>query len=388
MAIPWIRRGARRFLGVLAGIRGVASRLPPARVRRILIVRLDQIGDGILTLPLVAGLRRAFPDARIDWVVRPPLVPLLSPGTDRNVRIVPFDVPWWSGSACGPEAYAATFARFAARIRTARYDIAIAPRPADWRDALCLVLARARWRAGFDCAGLGFAMSAPLREIPAVHIAEENAQALALVGAGGEGLPGIVLAVGDRARRRARSILGDGGVDGPYAVFSPGAGYPSKLWPIDRFAAVGRTLRDERDLSIAVVGSGSERARIGEVAASIGRAAVDLAGRLDVGELAAAIDGATLFIGCDSGPAHIAGALGTPSVVVFSGTNHAWRWRPIGPAVRVIEAYVPCKPCCRKVCPLTRHLCMEAIEAGEVLDAARELVRAARVPEPVGAAGR
>jgi len=387
MAVRWIRRGARRFIGILAGMRGDAIRTPPSDVRRILILRLDQIGDGILTLPLVAGLRRAFRAARIDWVVRPPLIPILAPSVDRNVRVLPFDVPWWSGSACGPRAYAAAFVRFAARIRTTRYDIAIAPRPADWRDALCLVLARARWRAGYDRAGLGFAMSAILREKPGIHIAEENAQALALAGAG-EGIPDIALGVSDCARRRVRKLLGEAGIDGPYAVIAPGAGYPSKLWPADRFAAICRALRDERDLAIVVVGAAAERETTGAIARSVGPPSVDLAGRIDVGELAAAIDGTALFIGCDSGPAHIAGALGRPSIVLFSGTNHQWRWRPIGPAVRVIEARVPCKPCCRKTCPLTRHLCMEAIEVDEVLDAAQELVGAARVPVPVGDGGR
>lgn len=382
--MPSIRKAVRRILDALGGLRP-GSNPPPRRVRRILIVRLDQIGDAILTLPLVAGLRRAYPDATIDWVVRPPVDSLLVPAMEPAVRVLPFPVSWDAEENRGARAYLTTFLEFWLRFGRRRYDLAIGPKSGDWRETLCLILTRARWRAAHDCAGLGFALSARLRPMPRGHVAEENAQALDILGIERR-MHDVAFRVTDEARRRMRARLRRVHVEEPYAVIVPGSRCPSRIWPTDRFALVGRGLAERAGLAIVVTGSPPERPMTAELARAIGPSAVDLGGRFALGDLPALLTGASIFVGCDSGPGHIAGVLDRPVVVPASGNNESRRWHPLGSHVRVIEKEAPCKPCHLLVCPVPGHPCMTSIEAHEVLEEALALLD--EVGSPVAVSDR
>ena len=96
---------------------------------------------------------------------------------------------------------------------------------------------------------------------------------------------------------------------------------------------------------------------------------IDWTGDLDVLELAALIERADVFVGADSGPAHLAAAVGRPSVVLFSGTNNAGQWRPQGLQVTVLKNEVACSPCHRETCPLVDHPCLEGLFPAAVMHA-------------------
>jgi ADP-heptose:LPS heptosyltransferase len=91
-------------------------------------------------------------------------------------------------------------------------------------------------------------------------------------------------------------------------------------------------------------------------------------------QVAALFREADLFVGCDSGPAHLAAAARVPSVVLFSGTNNSECWRPVGPFVRVLRHPVPCAPCHQRCCPIAGHPCMSGISVPQVLQAARDMI--------------
>ncbi len=99
---------------------------------------------------------------------------------------------------------------------------------------------------------------------------------------------------------------------------------------------------------------------------------IDWTGQLGVGELAAVLEQSDLFVGADSGPAHLAAAVGTPAVVLFSGTNDPKQWRPWGTGVTVVRREVRCSPCHRERCPLKDHPCMRGLEVEEVAQAVEE----------------
>jgi heptosyltransferase-2 len=110
---------------------------------------------------------------------------------------------------------------------------------------------------------------------------------------------------------------------------------------------------------------------------------VDLVGELSTAELVAVIEQADLFVGADSGPAHIAGAVGTPTVVLFSGTNRARQWRPAGRDVRVLKHPTECSPCHRHECPLADHPCMRGISAQQVIEVVEEFLAGDESPAAV-----
>jgi ADP-heptose:LPS heptosyltransferase len=106
---------------------------------------------------------------------------------------------------------------------------------------------------------------------------------------------------------------------------------------------------------------------------------IDWTGQLSVGELAAVIGQSDLFVGGDSGPAHVAAAMGTPAVVLFSGTNDPRQWRPWGAGVTVVRREVRCSPCHRERCPLRDHPCMKGLEVEEVARAVQQAAGVAGV---------
>jgi ADP-heptose:LPS heptosyltransferase len=111
---------------------------------------------------------------------------------------------------------------------------------------------------------------------------------------------------------------------------------------------------------------------------------IDWTGQLGVGELAAVIEQSDVFVGADSGPAHLAAAVGTPAVVLFSGTNDPRQWQPWGSGVTVVRRVVRCSPCHRERCPLKDHPCMNGLEVAEVARAVEEAARAAGVSRHPG----
>jgi ADP-heptose:LPS heptosyltransferase len=165
-------------------------------------------------------------------------------------------------------------------------------------------------------------------------------------------------------RASAARLAWESGLRPPYALVHPGATSPSRRWAPERFAGVGDALR-RRGLHVGIVGTGVERplAR-GVLEAMVGRA-VDLCGRTDLGTLAALLADASILVGNDSGPAHLAAALGTPSVTLFlSGDPVRWAYR--SPRHRVARVQVECNPCPHLRCPID-HRCASRLEVAEVV---------------------
>jgi heptosyltransferase-2 len=171
----------------------------------------------------------------------------------------------------------------------------------------------------------------------------------------------------DRLLRRA----GIGG--GPLAVIVPGsANERAKRWPAERFGALCGALTREFQHPCAILGSRGERelgATVREHAGT-GPAVVDLTGRTDLGTLIGVLARATLFVGNDSGPAHLAAALGRPGVTLFGPTS-AGHSGPVGPRMRTLHRPLPCSPCFEPQCPLGHHDCLRGLPVDEVVAAAR-----------------
>ena len=325
-----------------------------------LIIRLGSLGDVIHAVPTAAALRRRYPQARIDWLVDPRYVELLDLVECLDARI-PFD-PRGLARVGGSER--ATLGV----LRRARYD-AVLDLQGLLKSAVLARLAGARRTIGFPRAHLREpAARFFYTETPdpgaARHVIDKN---LALLEA---------LDVSDRAVRfpvaipQAAPAAGAGARTGAgdYAIVNPGAAWPNKRWPPDRFGAVAAALRAEFGLRSIVLWGPGERALADAVVAAAGGAA-EASAPTRIADLVAIARAARLMISGDTGPVHIAGAVGTPVVALFGPTvperNGPWSPRDVVVS-RVAQCACLYERRCRRGDP-----CINEIGVEEVLVAAR-----------------
>jgi heptosyltransferase-2 len=162
---------------------------------------------------------------------------------------------------------------------------------------------------------------------------------------------------------------------GHYAVLAPAVRYgPAKQWPSNYFHDLAQKIIEELRLQVVVVaGAGPEEAQVAAVV-SEGHSVLNLAGRTDLLGLSALLQEAALFVGNDSGPAHLAAALGTPALTIFGSTNPGWT-APLGERARIVGPHpVPCTPCYRKLCPIGLP-CLKELTVEMVWETVLELRR-------------
>ncbi len=365
---PWKRAAA-------AALDRAGSLLPrprprPAdwgRVRRVAVLRTDHLGDLLLLLPFLARLRRALPGARIDLWTGPWGAELAAcfPDVDA-VRVA--QAPWFRrpGPGRGTLAGVVSLARDLAR---GGYDAAFDPK-GDFRHILALTLARVPVRVGFGRTGGGFLLTTRGAWDPDRH---ESAQSLALADAA------LVpeapaarprLAFPEAAQREAEGLARELGVGPDTALVQVGCGAPARLWPTEHWVR----LLEGLGRPVCLLGSSGERDALEDLGRRLRRRPGLAAGRLGLGGLGAFMARAGLFIGVDSGPAHLAAALGLPTLSLFSGTNRAAQWAPQGARVAVLAADPPpCSPCGLGECPYG-NACMRALDPDAALAAARKLL--------------
>jgi heptosyltransferase-1 len=141
----------------------------------------------------------------------------------------------------------------------------------------------------------------------------------------------------------------------PQAVLHPGARWSTKLWPTDHWARLAEWLVRDKGFQVVITGSPGDRDLTAEIVAQAGVPLINLAGRTSLVELAALLQQARLAVTTDTGPMHLAAALGTPVVALF-GPTAPWRTGPFGEGHEVVRLALPCSPCFRRQCPEPRCL--------------------------------
>ena len=361
--------------------------LDPARMRRVLVMRLDNVGDVVLLTPALRALRAALPVASITLLASPAgaqLAPLL-PWVDdvRAVRALWQDT---SGSLPFDPAREQSFVDDLARER---YDAALiatsfsqSPHAAAYACYLAGVPVRAALAPDFA----GGVLSCPVA--PPSEGTHQVDRALALLA--GLGVPPagthLELRVPSATTQAVRRTLHAEGVDGPYAVVAPGASCPTRRYDPGRFAQVGAGLTCEVHLPVVVVGSAREQALADGIADAADRSgcgipAVSLAGRTGVPELAAVVAGAALVVTNNSGPLHVAEAFHRPTVALFAGTERESEFAPRHAPLRLLRRATTCAPCRAFTCPFA-HECLD-IPPDEVVTAALGVLSASRLPVPM-----
>jgi ADP-heptose:LPS heptosyltransferase len=370
-----VRRG--RFQAAVA-----APPLDPASVRRALVLRLDRMGDLLMSLPAIASLRAALPHAHLTLAVGQWCAQLARRAPVDAVVV--WSAPWVGRRAEGADSLLALSHR-AWALRGQRLDLAL-DLQGDVRAALLMALAGARARIGYANTGGGWLLTHAVPLDERVSWVEQNRMAVArAVGAPAGARPFPLLTDEDRVFASAL-LSARCGEQRPLIGLHPSGGRFVKQWDLVRWARVASGLVQTFGAKIVLTGSAADRPLTAALASALGQGAVDLAGTLDVDEMLAIVGSVDLFLSSDTGPMHMACALGTPSVSVFGPSDPA-RYFSGGSGARgsrhvVVRADLWCSPCnlirrppreCQGAEPPE---CLRLISAEEVLDRASESLRA------------
>lgn len=282
-------------------------------MRNILIVRLGSLGDLVHTLPAVAALRVAFPEASLDWVVDVRHIEFIElvPIVDRRIAL----------RTKGPGSWRQVLSRIR-ELRRTRYDMAF-----DFQGLLKSALIA---RASGARRVVGFAPS-HLRERfghrlytethdpgAAVHVVDKNLALLACIGVSETARRFPIDVPRSSVANAVRSQFGPGARR--YALLNPGGGWPNKRWAPDRFGRVASVLRSQHGLpSVVLWGPGEQSLARAVADASEGSACV--APPTAIGDLVALVSDAALFVSGDTGPLHLAAAVGTPIAGIYGPTD-------------------------------------------------------------------
>ncbi|MCX7806266.1 MAG: glycosyltransferase family 9 protein, partial [Planctomycetota bacterium] len=330
-------------------------------VSRILIVRLSAIGDGIHALPVLNALRAAYPRAFIGWAAHEALAGLLRghPQLDA-IHLVPRNLGGGLAAVLGAWRSALN------EIRAARYDTVLDLQGLTKSGLVAWGSGSGR-RIGFggkDSRELN-ALFMTERIVPsdrAVHVVDRNLEMLRALGIERPEVR-FVLGVFDEEGARMAGFLDRTGASGCAAVMSPGAGWETKRWPPARYGALAARLKSELGMTPILVWAGAgEKAMCEEAAAASGGAAT-IAPQTGLRELKELLARSRLFVGGDTGPLHLAAALGIPCVGIY-GSSDEKRNGPYGGRCRIVSSGTPCRPCWKPVCPLSgadRISCMSGV---------------------------
>lgn len=294
---------------------------------RILIVRLSAIGDVVHTLPVLDALRERFPASFLAWTVDNRAAPLLAghPALDELIVVQ----RRWMKSPLQIK----TFWR---RCRSYGFDVTIDVQGLT-KSALAAWLSGSRHRIGFagpDGREFSRRLNNDLVMPAQAHVVERNLELLSPLGISATA-PRFRLPCDPAAENRLEQALRSHGISEPFALINPSAGWPSKLWPCDRFANVARHLHRYGMPSIILWAGNEERQRAEKVVAASSSQSI-LAPATSLQELIVLCRKASIFVSSDTGPLHIAAAVGTPCVGLY-GPMPASRNGPYGEHCRAIQ---------------------------------------------------
>lgn len=337
--------------------------------RKIVIRGPNWVGDAVLAVPAIKAVRRQFPDARITLMVRPWVAGLFRPPT--------FVDEVWTHPRPGRTAWIPT----ALETRRRDFDLALLL-PNSFESAWTAFAGRVPVRIGYATDSRRWLLTHPVRRRREKVHQVDYYMALVRESFGIRELrPDIGLVATPEDRDRARRLLADNGID-PTAgilVVNPGAAFGSaKRWFEDRFADVADRLWERRHLTTVMVGSATERGIAARIRDAMSTPAAILSGDTDLETLRGVLSLASMVITNDSGPMHLAAALGVPTLAVFGSTD-AEVTGPVGPRARLVRHEVSCSPCLLRECPID-HRCMKGVTVDQVSDAALEMLAAGTAP--------
>lgn len=347
-----------------------------AGTRRVLAVRLDNLGDVLLTTPAMHAIKDSLPKSHLTLLTSPvgAQVADLNPDLD---DIIVYEAPWTDIWARMPQD-SSREQRMISLLREGGFDGAIifttfhqSALPA----AYMCYLADIPLRVAASIDGPGSLLTT--RHKHPQHLLHEVERGLDLVASIGLSTEqrDLVLRVPETAKIGMLRALGGRGVRGhrPLTVLHPGCTMPARTYPWEQFAEVADLLVERLGATVLLTGTEGERELVNRVRARMRNDAVSLAGDLAFPALCALIQHADLTITNNTGPMHLSAAVGTPVVALFALTNPPEQWGPWQVPHRLLNHDVPCRLCYSRICPYG-HECLRLVSPELVLSAATELL--------------
>lgn len=325
---------------------------------RILIVKLSSLGDILHVLPAAAAIQRGT-GATLDWAVQPEYAGLVGCFTVVD-RVIPVPRDWYR------QAPRSTVNR----LRATAYD-AVVDLQGLFKSAIVTRLARAPVRLGpsyhRECSRLFYTRVAGRRDIRRHAVIQALDSARALLPAGPA--PAVEFPVAFPA------VAVD--TPRPRVALVPASRWPTKNWPAPAFHALAARLQREAGASIHLVGGPGETGLCGEIARDLPGTTVVEAGRHTIPQTGGLLAHMDLVIANDTGPIHLAAALGTPVLALFGPTDPR-RTGPYGAGHRVLMRDLPCQPCYARTCRIGGMPCLAGLPVAQVCDAALTMLAARR----------
>lgn len=364
---------------VIRGVRDILTqnREPrtqnPNSFKRILIVRTDRIGDVILSTPVIKALRDNFPCAYIAMMVSPYAKDIVE-GNPYLDQVIIYDKD-------GKHRSWLRSMKFSQRLNKKRFDLAVILHPTN-RVHLITFLAGIPKRLGFD-KKLGFLLTDRIKHTKQSGQKHESEYSLDLVRHLGIQAQDKNLFIPIRAESEkwAKGYLKQEGIkeNDLLLAIHPGASCPSKIWPTERFAEAADRLIEKYGFRALIVSGPKDINLAKGLIKHMHHRAIDLSGKTSVSQLASLLKRSSLFISNDSGPVHIATALGVPVISIFGRSQSGLspkRWGPIGEKDKIIHKEVGCIECLAHNCR-REFACLKAITVDDVMVAADSIMKGA-----------
>lgn len=339
-------------------------------MKNILIIKLSAIGDVIHALPVAQAIKDTYPDAHLTWVVEPPAYELLTavPAIDEIILFRKKEFKTWRG-------FWQNFSPLRHRLKSRHYDVSLDLQGL-FKSAAIAKVAGAETRLGTcNMRELSNRISRPVVGANARgHIVERYMDTARAIGCQVEpGAATFPLRISPETIAAGDKVLTEAGMQSknPYVVLAVGANWPNKRWSAKSYTALVDVLYDENLIPVIVGGGAVDEgiARTIEQEAKI--PPINIVGKTDLPMLAGILQRAVAVVGGDTGPAHLAAMLKTPTVMLMGPTD-ANRNGPYGQPEHAIEANRPCKYCWRRACP-KRLDCLAVIHVEQVKEKIREI---------------
>jgi heptosyltransferase-2 len=338
---------------------------------RILVIQTAFLGDVVLTLPLVEALHTCFPGGHLTMLTTPTNAPLVEvqPGVD---AVATYDKRGVQKGVRGMWAVARW-------VRAQGYDIVVSPHRSI-RSAVLAAYSGSPQRIGFTQWGTRWAYTATVPRPLAAHEAERNVRLLqALQPAQALASPRLRLRIAPEARRQADQFYTAAGVTGKTMVVGiiPGSQWGTKRWPAERFAALVERVTARANTRCILFGAPAERAIAEAITARYRGPVLNLIGQTSLRALPAYMDRCSIVVSNDTGPMHIAAALGKPVVALYGPTTTALGFTPYGVPWEEMSVTLPCRPCNAHGphrCPLAHWHCMLDLSVDQVVAGMERLV--------------
>jgi heptosyltransferase I len=364
---------------------GTTLPVPLDGARRILLIKPSALGDVVHALPVAATLKHRYPTIPLDWLVEEEAADIVR-GHPAVAEVVVSGRKRWLRQLASPGRVPATLAEiraFAARLGGGRYD-AVLDLQGLLKSALYLLATRAPVRVGFAAAreGAGVALTHRVVTAPQPVHAVDRYLALAAAVDATEAVREFTIALSPADGARAEALLLP--LPRPRVVLHPAARWRTKLWMPERWRELAGAL-SRMGWGVVLTGGAGDTRLAAQIVAGLEPSPLSLVGRVGLKGLTAVLREVDLVVTVDSGPMHIAAAVGTPVLALFGPTDPR-RTGPLGPG-RVLRRDLPCSPCLARRCRIPeQYRCMRELELTEVLREVREVVEmAAGARRPEGA---